>query len=120
MANDVVSYPLIIAEGLDVGLYASIEEAELDLEGVDVEDGNYVGFDAVGRALNFCASGVRRGSILVDVGAAHVTVAESVPGHARELVFLLREYLQEIGQGIDSSNLEVLVAACKRAQNYEA
>jgi len=38
-----------VAEGADVTFHASLEDAIAELEGVDVEDGVYKAFDAIGR-----------------------------------------------------------------------
>lgn len=46
-----MAFPLVIAEGLDLEFFDSVTSAESKLEGIDVEDGLYVGYDAAGRKL---------------------------------------------------------------------
>ncbi len=96
--------PIVIAEGWDLKLYSSQEDAELDLEPVDVEAGLYIGYDSQGRLLKL----ETRDSAVV------LSAAESSPTHQTQLEELLRGALQRTGhnlQGTDS--LESLVEAAQ-------
>lgn len=96
--------PLIVAEGLDLKLYDSVRDAELDLEPVDVQDGCYVGYDSEGRELLLT---VREEKI-------EISAAEASPGHRRHLAELLRAALAAVGRPIQAdSELEDLVEAAR-------
>ena len=84
---DTLQPPLIIADGLDVTMYASVEEAELHLESDVVESGEFIGFDAEGRALRIDASGVR----------VVITAGEPRSVDRERLETLLRECLEGRG-----------------------
>ena len=103
VSESTVSYPLFVAEGLDLSLFRSIPEAERGLEGVDVADGIYRGFDAEGRTLKLEARGVRKGHFTVEIGTVHISLAESRPAHAGELQQLLRDHLEAFGEHVESS-----------------
>ena len=121
MSESDTSYrtPIFIAEDLDVSLYASLNEAERALEGIDVDDGIYVGFDAEGRELRLEARGVRRGRFFVDIGTVHISVGEQTPMHCAELRKVLRDHLVAMGRVIDrEAGLETLVEECKRTHKY--
>jgi hypothetical protein len=51
---DVTTLPIIIADknGRDLIIYHSVEEAELHLEGIDIINNEYIGFDAEGYVLD--------------------------------------------------------------------
>lgn len=83
--------PLIIAEGLDLHLYDSLQEAELYLEPVDVQDGIYVGYDFEGREL----------LLTVRDDRVEISAAEASPGHQRQLAELLRAALAAVGRPAD-------------------
>jgi hypothetical protein len=89
--------PLIIAEGLDVFLFESVESAELGLESTDVRSGIYKGFDAEGRALRIELGRAVPNETGGGVDAVRVRLAESEPTHAAELRGLLRAFLDDVG-----------------------
>jgi len=45
-------FPLIIADGLDIGIYDSPDAVQRALEGVDVASGSYICFDTEGRRFD--------------------------------------------------------------------
>jgi hypothetical protein len=79
--------PLIIAEGLDVTMYDSIEEAELHLEADIVETSEFIGYDAAGRPLRIDTEGER----------VVITPGEPSSAHRERLETLLRECLEAMG-----------------------
>ena len=89
--------PVIVIDGLDVSLYPTVEAAMLDLEGVDVADGVYRVFDAVGRKITLRAEGVRRGRWSVDIGTVHLDGADAVPTGVEELQRALLDHLGACG-----------------------
>ncbi|HYQ82430.1 MAG TPA: hypothetical protein VEP28_00170 [Rubrobacter sp.] len=96
--------PVIVAEGLDLKLYDSVRDAELDLEPVDVQAGCYVGYDSEGHELLFA----------VQEGRVEISAAESSPGHRRKLAELLRTALASAGRPIEAgAGLEDLIEAAR-------
>ena len=51
--------PIITDENGDIDFYPSVEEAERDMEQIDVLDGVYEVFDSVGTRLSVTAEGLR-------------------------------------------------------------
>lgn len=99
-----INPPIIVAEGWDLKLYGSIQDAELDLEPVDVEAGLYVGYDSRGCLLKL----ETRDSAVV------LSAAEPSPTHQEQLEDLLRGALQRTGQDPGKANgLEGLVEAAQ-------
>lgn len=99
-----INPPILVAEGWDLKLYASIRDAELDLEPVDVESGIYVGYDSQGRLLKI----ETRDSAVV------LSAAEPSPTHQRQLEELLRGALQQAGREPGKADsLESLVEAAR-------
>ena len=49
--------PIIVDEHGDIGFYASVTEAERDLEAVDVRAGEYDAFDSIGQRLCLTTEG---------------------------------------------------------------
>ncbi|HJX26572.1 MAG TPA: hypothetical protein VJ885_01565 [Thermoanaerobaculia bacterium] len=96
--------PLIFAEGLDLHLYDSVQDAALDLEAVDVQDGIYAGYDSEGREL----------LLTVRDDRIEISVAESSPGHQRQLAELLRAALAAVGRPADpGAELPELIEAAR-------
>jgi hypothetical protein len=99
--------PIFVIEGLDVGVYASVQDAMLHLEPIDVADKIYKGFDAEGRKLKIETDGVK----------VLIFTDEQEPVHANELEALLRDFLKAKSEaaGSDSTcNLPSLVEVCKK------
>lgn len=100
-----VTPPIVAAEGMDIKLYESLGDAELDLEVVDVEDGVFTLFDAEGRKLRALAMGSR----------VIIKAEEDTPGHKSELEDLLRAFLLSIGRATaPSEDLGTLLDRCRQ------
>lgn len=78
-----IALPIFVIEGVDVSSYASVKEAEMDIEPIDAKTGGLVAYDAEGRLLRFEASQWR----------VQISLAEDEPQHARELEAALRQFL---------------------------
>ena len=99
--------PIIIAEGWDVILYDKIQDAELDLEPIDVKDGIYKGYDAEGRLLRISTDGKK----------VRIFAVEDEHTHAKELEDFLRECLEKVSEKAvadQSPDLASLLKACER------
>ena len=111
-----IRFPIFVSEPNDLSAYESVSDLKLDLEPVDVEQGNYFAYDSEGRLLNLRATGVRRGLFgSVDQHKASITVelAEETPSHADELRHRLVSFLSAVeknGPFLDSLSLEELVS----------
>jgi hypothetical protein len=100
----------IIDAGDDVSAHDSLEDAIRSLEGVDVAEGIYKCFDAVGRRITLTATGVRHGHFTVDIGHVHVGAIEQTPSGAAELRNALIEHLRQRGEVVaDDADLALLV-----------
>jgi hypothetical protein len=94
--------PLFLDNRGDHLVFESVEAAQGYLEAIDVENGEYVGYDSEGRALSLSTTGNR-----VVVGAA-----EAQPEHAPELRQLLVDFSRALGVSEESllhASLEELV-----------
>ena len=89
METDLV-LPIVVAEGLDVCLYRSIEAAQLDIEGPDAIAGIYRAYDASGERL------LTRGTGGASDYSARVYFERAGP-RPEELTALLREFLTALG-----------------------
>ena len=90
-------FPLIIAEGLDVGVFASLAQAEGNYEPWISREPTVRGYDADGRRLKFEIEGgsTRRGFFAMpDAGQVRIRLAEDQPSGADELRELLTEFLR--------------------------
>jgi len=105
--------PLVVFDGCDLSLYGSFDELERDLEGIDVEDGVYEAFDAIGGVVRLSATGVERGRFRVTIGETHVDSVEATPTGASRLHELLGQHLEAVGRPAPpDAPLEDLVAQC--------
>jgi hypothetical protein len=110
--RDDLTPPIIVADGADVTFHASLDDATASMEGVDVEDGTYKVFDAIGRRIEVRAGGVHRGRFVVDIGTVHVGAVEVDPTGAVELRAILTSHLQERRIPVtESDDLAALVRA---------
>ena len=104
---DHLEYPLVVAEGLDVSFYASVDRLEKQLEAIDVDEGIYLAFDASGRRLALGVSPRKRtrkifGLTFDTTPSPQFVVVESAeadPHHGVELETVLREYLAAVEPG---------------------
>jgi hypothetical protein len=85
--------------------YEKLQDAETDLEAIDVADNTYRGFDREGRLLSLTASG----------NDVHIALAEQEPTHADELRRLVKGVLSRVGRPASSDDLSELLAQC---ENY--
>ncbi|MPZ69618.1 MAG: hypothetical protein GEU71_08820 [Actinobacteria bacterium] len=79
--------PIFIIEGHDVGIFASVEAAQNQLEPTDVSDAVYKGYDAEGRRLKITTDGQN----------TVIAIADSEPLAALELERELRRFLIDAG-----------------------
>ena len=102
-----LAFPIIVAEGLDISFFQTVEDAERSLEPWWVEENLGKVYDAQGRLLRLQA-GDRRVSIL-SWGIE--------PTHAEELKSLLREFLKVTNDSVHidpNCDLSCLVEACRK------
>ena len=90
--------PIVLVEGHDVMICASVAVAERFLEPWAVQDGTARGFDALGRRLAFRVEATpRRGwwarLVKPAVRSVRVDVADSEPSGRSELEAALRDYV---------------------------
>lgn len=105
--------PVLVFEGCDLLIYGSFDELEQDLEGIDVEDGIYEAFDAIGRVVRLSAAGVERGRFCVSIGETHAHSIEAPPAGASRLHGLLQQHLEAVGRPVPhNARLEDLVTRC--------
>lgn len=78
--------PVFLIEGLDVAIFASLEDAQLWLEPPDVP--SQKGYDAVGRRLR----------IETDGHATRITLVEDEPSDSEQFGKELRAYLGHVGE----------------------
>ena len=98
---------IINKPGIDIGVFSSIEDAQQQLEPIDVQNDEYVCYDADGVHLGMHLEGNR----------VIITPAEDNPKHAKELEAAIRAYLNAICDPIASEptiDLANLVAHCNR------
>jgi hypothetical protein len=79
--------PIITDENGDIGFFASVAEAELDLEAVDVRDGIYDVFDSAGHRLAVTAEGE----------SVRICSDQEASADPAELMNRLRRYAARVG-----------------------
>ena len=102
-----VAPPIFIIGDTDVIMFASVRQAERDLEPIDVRSGGFVAYDSLGRLLRLEASRWR----------VTITLAESEPSHVSELENALRAYLKALNDPVGEDakcELPFLVDACRK------
>jgi hypothetical protein len=106
--------PIVVADGLDVSLFDSLEAAAAALEGPDVLDGIYVGYDATGQPLEFLASGGPQ-----DYSSpVHVGLSDG-PSTPDALKQLLTRYLLHFGEILPPQpSLDLLLARTVARAGY--
>lgn len=116
---DVITYPIVVAEGVDVSILSSIEEAVEYLEGMVASGGSCVAFDAEGRALNLEIAEVQDDPRAQVGRNLRIVLAEATPTHAEELGRLLRDYLQACGERVGpEATLRDLIRRCRNIHLY--
>lgn len=103
--------PIFVVENGDLNVYALIENAQNDLEAIDVNDGIYAAYDAKGRLLR------------LETQDNHVIIslAEYKPTHADELEQIVREFLRKIDDPIGDNptyKFTSLVKYCRKFISY--
>ena len=88
--------PFVVAEGRDVVIHESIEDAERSLEAADIIDDVYRAFDAVGRRLVLRAVSRRPDRRGPEV---EIELAADGQTHENELRELLLDYLSSCAIG---------------------
>ena len=103
-----MAFPLIIAEDSNnLYFFDSLNAAHAWIEPIDVENGEYTGYDAEGRKLRLHITGVTRtirrflgipflGYGMAGGGDFTIELGEDTPEHAHELESLLKKYLSAI------------------------
>lgn len=112
--------PLILVAKDDGGIEMFDDLAQLAsaVEGVDVEDGNYLAFDAVGRVIELTAQGVTRARPTVDIGTVTAGLAWPSVSRPGALAEHLRTHLRRVSEARstpppqDGADLTELVARC--------
>lgn len=102
-----VAFPIFVAEGLDIGIFETVEDAERSLEPWWVEEGLGRVYDAQGRLLVLKVKGKR----------VSIQSSELEPSHVEEMKSLLREYLKvrSAPEGNDQNcDLPCLVEVCRK------
>jgi hypothetical protein len=111
-------FPVFVFEGNDLSLFADFDSLTIDLEGVDVEGGVYVAYDASGREVALRATGVSRGRFGVEIGRVLVGEVSAVPS-CEQFERRLRSYLQACGRSPRAdAALSELVQACVEAAGF--
>jgi len=112
--------PIIIVDGHDVSIYDSVEEAQVQLEAIDVRNGEYRAYDAEGRllAMDIVAEKKRvlLGLIPTDVELVRMSDGEAAPTHERELRKALIAFLVATGsvaEVVDALTTSELVERAK-------
>lgn len=104
---DKLILPIFVIDGRDVGVFASIEDVQLQLEAIDVQNQEYLAFDADGRSLQLA---VREGQVRVSLG-------EERPSRRHDLETALRDFLTHMKEPAaqdPACDLRCLVATCHK------
>jgi hypothetical protein len=105
--SDAPKTPIILDNKGDVTLFKTVQDAEQYVEAVDVEDDEYVGYDAHGYVLLLYTSGDR----------VHMTLKEPKQRQIEALERTLRSLLAAVGdpRAADQSfELPALIDICER------
>lgn len=98
--------PIFVVEGIDdVYVFPSVATAGLWLEPWWVEQNEGSAYDAEGRLLRF---EIEKHNVVITLGESH-------PTHAAELMWKLRSFLNSIGEPLDADSantLSFLVQLC--------
>lgn len=102
-----IAAPIFIVEDEDILTFASVRDAQMDLEPIDVKLGGFVAYDSEGRLLQ----------IETDGRSVTISSVEDEPSHQNELEHALRRFLtaSNAPQGEDPlCDLPCLVNACRK------
>ncbi|MFI5444688.1 hypothetical protein [Polaromonas sp. UC242_47] len=95
-----MKFPIIIDENGDLRFFTSKELAQRSLEPVDVEAGEYVGYDAEGRLLSMVA---------VDDYSVRIDFLEAEPTQALVLKEKLQAYAKQFPAAVLTDDLQGLI-----------
>jgi hypothetical protein len=101
-----IAAPIFIVEDEDILTFASVRDAQLDLEPIDVKLGDFVAYDSEGRLLRVQTNG----------RSVTISSAENEPTHPAQLETALRRFLKALNapQAEDPMcDLSCLVNACR-------
>ncbi|PKN35755.1 MAG: hypothetical protein CVU61_02730 [Deltaproteobacteria bacterium HGW-Deltaproteobacteria-19] len=122
-----INLPIIIVEreGNDIAVYHSIEEAESEIEVIDVENNEYIGYDSSGHRLIFDVVKEKRpflcGLLSLNAKKVKIDLAEDYNSYETSLKEALKNYLIFIYPNILDSNsslsqlLELVIKESKKS-----
>ena len=102
--------PIILNEHGSIDVFQSTEAAEIYMEPIDVENGEYVAYDSEGRLLRIVPTSPR----------VTIETAELEPSHQDEVRALLVRLLTHLGVPKEELLNLSLGALVKRSLQYEA
>ena len=82
--------PIFITEDYDLGIYASIEDAKIYLESIDVANGIYIGYDSLGNLLSLSVSDNEK---LNDDDKIIITLSKPLKNCEKKLEKIIRDFL---------------------------
>lgn len=93
--------PIIVIDGGDVGIFKTKEEAEMFLEPIDVENGEFIAYDSEGRLLDLYTVTEYQPCCLllfIKIPIKHVKIQckETEPKHKEDLYNALISFLENI------------------------
>lgn len=100
-----MKFPIILNENGDLSFYNSLQMAEKAVEVVDVKNGEYEGFDATGRRLQF---------MIVDSSHVKICLAGDGATYVGRLEALLRDFLSRVDGRPTDLPLDKLLDCCQR------
>jgi len=117
MVMSSIKLPVVIVDrrGDDINIHASIEDAQLHLEAVDVRNNEYRAYDSEGRlfALDIVRdkTSVLFGLIQMRIERVRIQQAEDEPLHADELRAALLLFLRRLGvdNSLDLEDMDKLI-----------
>lgn len=104
--------PIVIVDrrGDDISIHASIEDAQMHLEAIDVRNSEYRAYDSEGRLLDLDVIGGKKsvlfGLFQTRVEYVRIHQAEGEPMHTDELRAALFQFLRKLGVLDNSLTLE--------------
>jgi hypothetical protein len=101
--------PIIVDNYGDTMIFTSIEDAEVYLEPIDVENGEYIAYDSEGRLLELIPTHPR----------ITIRCSEQEPMHSDELRELLVSMLEETGTARDRIITESLKELVERSLKFK-
>jgi len=116
--------PLICVDGYDVNVYATEEEAALDLEPIDIRNGEYRFFDAAGCVVDAYVHGgteynddKKRWYIIKSLpNDGQIRFSKRLPEECQqaELTLLLKDFLKTCKRDADADDLDSLISEIVR------